>query len=159
MTTLCEQTLCIDFRNDHLWLKAETLAAGNKGTILVDEGIAGKHHILGGLAKAAGTIDITSDASSTLLTDERKQILVLANQFVGCAEVEDNLSPLQRQFATWRNGCPEVFANLDGETSLLGVEEQIGTKRNGLCTEVNLTGVSSRRWNKPSLFIELLVVG
>ena len=85
--------------------------------------------------------------------------MVLADELVGCTQVEDDFSPLQCQFAAWWNGCPEVFANLYGEAGFLGVEEDVAAERHRLCTEVNLTGIGGSGWGEPSLLVEFLVVG
>ena len=159
MATLGEQALGIYLADDHLLFKTETLAAGKQGAVLVDEGIACKHHVLSGFAKAAGAIDVAGDAAGTLLTDEGEQVLVLADEFVGSTQVEDDFCPFQCQFAAGRNGCPEVFADFDAEAGLLGVEEQIAPEWHELCAEMHLGVFDGSRRCEPTLLVEFLVVG
>ena len=92
MSTLGEEALGVNLADDHLFFEAETFATGDERAVLIDEGIAGEDDILGALAKSAGTVHIAGDASGTLLTDEREQVLVLADEFVGGTQIEDDFS-------------------------------------------------------------------
>ena len=137
-----EESLGIYLADDHLLLKAETLTAGDETAVFVDEGVASKDNVLSALTESAGTIDITSDATCALLTDEGEKVLIFSDELVGCTQVEDDFCSLQHQFAARRHRCPKVFTNLDSEAGLLSVEENVVSERNRLRAEVNLSGVS-----------------
>ena len=159
VATLCEQTLCIDFADNQLLIEAEALAAGNESAVFVDEGIACIYDILCGLSKAAGAIDISRNATCTLLANEREQVLILANQFICSAQIENDFSTLQSQFAARRHWSPKVLAEFDAESGLLCVEKKIASERHTLCTEVNLCVINGCSGCKPALLVKLLVVG
>ena len=89
--TLGTQTLHINLSGHSLALHEETLALYQLATILIDECAAAIDDVLRGLAEAAAAIDISRHRASTLLSEQRLQVVVLADELVACREVEDKV--------------------------------------------------------------------
>ena len=92
VTTLTAHALIIDLRNNQLRFQRETGALTETLAVLIDDGIASIHHILCALTKAAAGIYIAAHSTGTLLREKILEVFMLANQLVGGAEVEDDVS-------------------------------------------------------------------
>ena len=89
--SLSPYALDVNLLDFHLRLKGESLCLGNHPAVLDDDGIAAIYHILSALAESARRIHITTDGACALLGKQRAEIGVLADEFVACREIKDNV--------------------------------------------------------------------
>ena len=118
------EPLHVNLANDHLRLKRKPLAGSQQGAVLVNQSIACKDHIRRRFSEAARTEHVTRYAPGRLLGDERTQIGMFAHSFVIGRKIEDDFRALQGQFGTGGDRRPKVFAQLDAEGGVHGVEKQ-----------------------------------
>ena len=114
-STLWAQSFHVNLCGLHLIFHDETVSLDKQFTILVNHGISTIDYILGTLTKATTTIHISRNGTCTLLCKQRLQVIVLANQFVTCGEVEDDVCTCQRQRVTGWYGSPNIFTNLNAK--------------------------------------------
>lgn len=87
----------IYFTDNHLSLERETLAASYQAAIFENQSVPCKHHIRSRLTEPTRTENITGNATSRLLADQRTQIVVLTNPFIIRRQIKQNFRTLQCQ--------------------------------------------------------------
>ena len=75
--------LHIYLSHNHLRFDTETFTFTKQLSILIDKSIAAIDNILRTLTKATRTIHIARDGTSTLLSQQTLQVIVLTNQLIG----------------------------------------------------------------------------
>ena len=97
VTALATHAFVVNLRHNHLRLKREALAVLQAQTILVYHGIAAIDDILSALTKTTPCIDISAHGACTLLGEEILEIDMLADEFVGGAEIENDVGASERE--------------------------------------------------------------
>ena len=123
------QTLYIDLCHPYLWLERETFTLSQQLSVFINQGIATIYYILRRFAKATRGIDVATHGASTLLSQERTEVAVLANKFGAGREVENDVGTSHREIVARRNGCPHVFAYLHTKLHAAKGLEELGLGR------------------------------
>ena len=124
--SLCPYALNVNLLDFHLRLKGESLCLGNYPSVLDDDGIAAIYYILGALAESARRIHITTDGACALLCEQRAQIGMLADEFIACREIEDDVGSCKGEIVARRDRCPYILAYLDAEFHTVASGEHLG---------------------------------
>ena len=159
---LIAQAEQVDLRADKaLFPKGRPL--GQLLAVLIDQTVAGEHHVLGGFIPACVGIDIAAEQPCRGGGDQQSAVIPLADQFVGGGEVGDHRCPRQAQPGRGRHRRPEVLADLHAQHKvrhLPAAEQQIPAKGNFLSQQRNLRrSPVVRSGGELPLFVKLTVVG
>ena len=86
---------------------------------------------------------------------------MLANQFVGCRQIQDDISTGHRQVVAGRNGCPNVLTNLNAQPhSVTGMNDNgLGRDFDGRTSQIDGGRIQVTSGRKPTLLIEFAIVG
>ena len=155
------QALNVNLCGLQLWLEGETLTLSQQLAVFENHGISAIDHVLRRFAKTAGGIDVAADGARTLLSNQRAQIGVLADELIAGREVDNDVSTSHCQVIAGRNWCPyiltDLYAKLD---ALIGLEHfRFGRYRNRCTSQINVCGIQILRGGKPALLVELIIVG
>ncbi len=155
------QPVDVNLAYDQLGLDAEPLRLLDEPSVLENQRIATIHNILCALAISASAIDVATDVACALLLQEVNEVAVLANQLVGCREVEDDVRPTKCQLCAWRIGRPHILAYLHGEPSvLIGVENLPSCRQQHILARIaERRVVQVLRRGEPPFLIKLAVIG
>ena len=160
LPALDTEFLHIDLHAADLRLEREAVALYEQLAILEDQCIAAIDDILRRLTETSTRIDVAADGARTLLSQERLQVGMLAQQFVAGREVEDDVGTSHCQIVAWRDGSPYILADLHAKLHAVGSDEDLGicTDRHRATCKVDLRRIQILRRGKPALLIELRIV-
>ena len=131
---LIAQAEQVDLRADKaLFPKGGPL--GQLLAVLIDQTVAGKHHVLGGFTTACIGIDITAEQPGRGGGDQQLAVIPLADQFVGGGKVGHHRGSRQAKPGGGRHRRPEVLADFHAQHKvrhLPAAEQQIPSKGNFL---------------------------
>ena len=156
---LCTQALHVNLGSLQLWLEREAFTLDKQSAILENHGVATIHHILCRFAKATRGIDVATHGACTLLSHQRTQVVVLADEFIAGREVQDDVRTSHRQIVAGRNGCPDVLADFDAKLDVTHLEELgFGRQTDWCASQIDIGIVQVLRRGKPTFLVELVVV-
>ena len=154
------QALHINLSSLQLWLEREALTLDEQSAVLENHRVATIHHILCRFAKATRRIDVATHSARTLLSHQRAQVVVLADELVAGREVQDDIGTRHRQVVAGRNGCPDVLADFHAKLDVTHLEELGFSRQTDRCaSQIDIGVVQVLRRGKPALLVELTVVG
>ena len=155
------QTVDVNLLDAHLRVDGKAPGLGQQASVLIDECVAAKDHILRRLAKAAAGINIAANHAGTLLGKERHQVVVLTYELVGGRQVEDDISTSQGQLIAGRQRCPHILAYFDAEADTVAGAEELRLTRHGdrAARQVNLLLLQVGAAGKPAFLVELIIIG
>ena len=131
--------------------------------VLIDQTVAGEHHVLGGLITACVGIYIAAEQPGRGGGDQQLAVISLADQFVGGGEVGHHRSPRKAKPGGGRHRRPEVLADLHAQNKvrhLPAAEQQIPAEGNFLSQQRDLRrSPVVRAGGKLPFLVKLAIVG
>ena len=121
----------------------------------------GKYHIRRGFHAARIGVQISADNTGGLARDKLPSVIRLPDNFIACAEIDNNGGACRRMRKGWRGHDPKVLADFRTNRKLRyvsGTENQLCSERNALAKQRN-DAVVSRRRRKIAFLIKLPVIG
>ena len=111
--------------------------------------------------ESATGIHITADRTGTLLSQQRFQIRMLANQLVASREVQYDVGTSQCQIVAWWYGGPHILADLRTKLHTVGSHEylRLWGDVHRTASEIDIRRIQVLCRGKPSLLVKLAVVG
>ena len=104
------------------------------------------------------TVDISIDGLGGEPGDQRTEVRVLPGILITCREIEDNVSPMERQADPRCDRCPHILTDLHPDADVLMTEDQVVTYRHLLIPDLYRRVGELIRAGEPALLLKLSVI-
>ncbi len=111
VSTLTAQSVNINLRCYHLFIKRKALSFFQKDSILVNQSISSINNILSTFTKTTTAINITCHSPGTLLRQQTLKIVMLTYQFITSRQIKDQVCSCKCYAVTRWGWCPDILTD------------------------------------------------